>query len=247
MTPARPTSWRLLVGAGSFVDAKAALRLVEHFVARRVAELGGVFLEEVSLTEIADLRSQRVVTPGGMLKGPPSQQQWLQLFERDAKAFRDLLSQVAQSRKWGFERRRGDLIGGLCEAAEGWDMLCVGQSAPYRSTGPVILIAAPQEASRLSADLAEELAAALDRNLLALSLSSNGEPFEPTRPNEIHFADVEQLLARVARLPAAALVVDLGAGPFHDAADLRRLYTVARCPLLVLNAGHTPRAGTQPH
>lgn len=237
MTANQTTSWRVLVGAGSFADARAALQLVERFAGPHLAELGGVFLEEARLSEIADLPMQRVVTPGGMLTGAPSRQQIVRLLERDAAAFRKMLSGVAQTRKWAFERRRGELIGSLCEAAEGWDMLFVGHSVLHRSAGRVVLIAPPPQASQRATDLAGEIAHALGTGVHTLSLTPGQGAARPDQTVPECFEDAGALLSRLSRIPAVALVVDLAAGPFHGVDDLRRLHAAARCPIIVFGAG----------
>lgn len=248
MSAARTASWRVLVGAGSFADAEAALQLIDRLDRRRLSELGGLLLEEMLLADLASLPAQRVVTPGGTLKGAPSRRQLGALFEREAAAFRAALSRVAKSRKWAFERRQGELIGGLYEAAHGWDMLFVGHCATHRFPGQVVLIAPPPEASRRAAELAGDLASVLGRGLRVLSLAPKqaATGAHPAAEPE-YFENTAALLARLSRLPAAALVVDLAAGPFHGAEGLRQLHEAARCPVVVLGAGeNAPVASVMP-
>ncbi len=235
MTATRTASLRVLVGAGSFADAEAALQMIDR-LDRRLGELGGLFLEEMLLAEIAALPAQRVVTPGGMLKGAPSRRQLGALFEREAAAFRASLSRVAKTRKWEFERRQGELIGALYEAAQGWDILFVGHSATHRFPGQVVLIAPPPGAPQRAAEMAGDLASGLGRGLRSLSLAPE-RAATAGEPSAECFTDAAALLSRLSRLPAAALVVDLAAGPFHGAEGLRQLHEAARCPILVLGAG----------
>lgn len=51
------------------------------------------------------------------------------------------------------------------------------------------------------------------------------------------FPTESELLARISRMNAAAVVLDLQAGPFHSHDQLRQLLAAARCPVLVLGAG----------
>jgi len=237
MTPAPKSARRILIGAGSFADARAALRLVERLTASLSAELGGMLVEETMLAELADLPRQRVITSRGTFVVAPSPSQIRIAIESDAKAFRQTLSALAQRQKWSFERRRGELISGLCETAKGWDVLLLGHRETHRLNGQVILIAPPADASQSAEDLAEDLASGLGTSTIRLSM-------DPARPGTFdvfpvteHFADEDALLTRIGRIHASAVVLDLSAGPLRTYDQLRHLLAAARCPIVVLGAG----------
>lgn len=234
MSAAQSSSWRVLIGAGNFADAQSALALVEQLAGARLAELGGVFLEEEHLADVIALPAQRVVTFGGALTTAPTRKQLGSLLDREARAFHEMLSSVAQSRKWRFERRRGELMGSLCKAAEGWDILLVGHRVARSSHGRVALIAPPKEATPRAAALAGELAQALGASLISLSLRPGPAAPEQAQAAVEQFDDAEALLSRLRRMPVAALVLDVAAGPFRSADELRRVHMAARCPLIVL-------------
>ncbi|SEQ14711.1 hypothetical protein [Thalassovita taeanensis] len=236
-TPPKPPK-RLLIGAGSFADALGALRLAERLAETLAGDLGGLLVEEAVVTEVVGLPGQRVVTASGTLVVAPTRQQVRTLMEGDAKAFRDTLSGLAQSRtrNWSFERRHGDLIGGLCEAARGWDLLLLGYRETHRRAGRVVLIAPPTGASQVAPDLAEDLAKALRTDLYVLSLDADAAMPEDEGGHREQFTSDTAMLGRISRMNASAVVLDLSTGPLRTHNQLRHLLAAARCPVLVLGA-----------
>ncbi|MDU8925759.1 hypothetical protein RXV86_00015 [Alisedimentitalea sp. MJ-SS2] len=224
----------MLIGAGCFADAQAALQLAERIAGILAGDLGGLLVEETIVTEVVDLPGQRVVTSSGTLVVAPSPQQVRTLIESDARAFRDTLSGLAQSKacKWSFERRHGDLIGGGCAAAVGWDILLLGHRGTHRQDGKVVLIAPPTVAQQSAVELAKDLAEALHVDLIVVSLGAVETAVQQREP----FASEADLLAHINRTNASAVVLDLAAGPLHTHDQLRHLLAVARCPVLVLGA-----------
>lgn len=236
MTAAQRPSRRLLIGAGSFADAQTAFRLAERLVEEMAEELGGMLVEESFLTEIAGLPKQRVITPSGTLIGAPSPTQLRTLMASDAKAFRKALSAVARSRKWSFEQRRGELISGLCKAASGWDLLLLGHRQMHRLAGQVLLIRPPLPASQEAVHLATKLAGALQTQSVAFTLGAAETIQEPGLLKTEAFESEGELLERMARIHASAVVLDLGVGPLRTYDQLRLVLAAARCPVLVLGA-----------
>lgn len=227
---------RILIGAGSFADAEAAFRLVEWLAEEMTTELGGMLVEETILPEIASLPKQKIVTSSGTLLVAPTPTQLRTIIESDAKAFQKALSALARSRKWSFERCRGELVSGLCEAARGWDLLLLGYRASSRQTGVVLLIAPPAKATQDSVRIAGDLARALGTAAVSLSLDAPGAP-QDTHPADIETVPGEDtLLARLERIHASAVVLDLSAGPLRTYDQLRRVVAAARCPVVVLGA-----------
>lgn len=234
--PERPR--RLLIGAGSFADARGALRLAERLAETLGGDLGGLLVEETIVTEVVDLPGQRVVTSSGSIMVAPSRNQIRTLMESDAKAFRETLSGLARAktRKWFFERRHGDLISGLCEASRGWDLLLLGHRETHRRAGRVALIAPPSGSSQAAADLARDLARALGTGMAVLSIDPDIAQRQDKGDGDERFASETDMLSRVNRMNASAVVLDLSAGPLHTHDQLRLLLAAARCPVLVLSA-----------
>ncbi|MBR9651497.1 hypothetical protein [Thalassovita aquimarina] len=224
MSGGRTGPRRILVGAGCFADARAALRLLERLEGPHMAEIHGVLVEETAISGAA-MPCQRVVTIAGALTVVPSAQQLRRQFESDARAFRRMLSEIAGSGKWSFEQREGELIGHLREAARGWDMLLVGHRKTQPLTGRVILIAPPAGASPQAADFAAELADVLGAPVQRLAV---------TPEDDADHASAAALLERLGRIPAAAVVIDLPAGGLARPDRLQAVIDAARCPTFVL-------------
>ncbi len=242
MTKPPEPQLRLLIGASSYVDARPALQLAERLAETLAGDLGGLLIEDIIVAEVIDMPRQRVVTSSGTLVMAPTRQQVRNLTESDARAFRESLSGLAQNkaRKWSFERGHGDLVSGLCAAATGWDILLLGHREIHRQAGKVVLIAPPAAAPQRATELATHLSRALQTDLIALSV----DPAD-TGTGAQHdggFATDSAMLAYIDRTNAAAVVLDLSAGPLHSHDQLRQLLAVARCPVLVLGADAAPAA-----
>lgn len=228
MSAAERNVTRILIGAGSFADAEAALRLVERIADRLAAEMGGILVEETIAQELASRPGQRLVTAGGLLVAVPPPDQMRTLIESEARAFREHLARLAEARaaRWSFQRRRGDLIGDLWDAAPGWDLLLVGYRTPARHGGPVVLVSPAGHRDGEAQTLAEELAAGLGTDTLTVA---------PAR----HATDGDAeaaLLDSIARMRASAVVLDLSAGPLRTPEQVRHLLEAARCPVIALGA-----------
>ncbi len=236
------SSRRILIGAGSYADAKSAFRLVERLAGELVTELGGLLVEETLLTEITGLPKQRVITSSGSMIVAPSRKQIRTLVRSDERAFRETLSTLAHSRKWSFERQRGDLISGLCEAAKDWDLLLLGHRVALRLTGCVVLVAPATDATTDAERLAGEMANALGTGSVVLTLDPHGPPTDAEHREGEHFENERALLERIARIHASAVVLDLATGPLRTYEQLRHLLAAARCPIVVLGAGQGERS-----
>lgn len=240
------TTTRILIGAGTYADAHTAIHIAELLASILPTEMGGVLIEDSQLIGMAQLPGQRVITSGGTLLVAPSASQAQSLIASDARAFRQTLARMAQTRalKWTFEQRRGDLIACLCEAARGWDILLLGFRRLQRPHGRVVVIEPPMNTSTTVERLAIDLARALAADILTLAMGSDavspGEVVQTSATNSrIELNNAERLLSCLNRINAAAVVVDLTAGPLHSPDQLRQLLNAARCPVVVLRAtGH---------
>ncbi|RYH06131.1 hypothetical protein [Tropicimonas sp. IMCC6043] len=230
---------RVLIAAGSYADAAAAIRLAERLAAGLIAELGGLLVDDEAIAEAAGLPVQRVVTSAGRLVEAPSRQRLAAQMEGDARAFRMGLSGVARTSpvKCVLERRHGDLIAGLCEAAGGWDLLLVGHRTRRRA-GRVVLLDTVPAACPEAVEIARRIADGLETEVVTLALAPQGRP-----PSGVEVASSEdELLALVNRMHSAVVIIDLAAGPFRGREQLRHLIEAARCPVLVLNASEAEPA-----
>lgn len=232
------TRRRILIGAGCFADADAAIRLVDRIVATLPAELGGVFVDEDLMADLVRWPGQRIVTSAGSLMVPPSGAEIRTLMESDARAFRNKLAAIARARslKWSFERRGGDLIRRAFEAATGWDILLLGHREMHRRPGQVVVATVDPPGSERAGNLAGELAQALKTEVLALSIPMARHGSEVPGPYRIAVEDTSALFARLGRINAAAVVIDLAASPVQTEDQLRQLLEAARCPVVVLGA-----------
>jgi len=217
---------RILVGAGSFADARAALAILDRLAGFGISDIGGLFLEDRGMMEAAAPRMSALVSPRGAIRGMPSRQGLRLMWQSDARAFREQLMQLAARRRlrWSFERLPGDPVADLCGAAQSWDWLLIGHLPSGRQSGKVVGVAHEDGGQ----DGVAELTAAL-----AQSLRSGAELIPDTTPEV-------DILSRLGRLHAAAVVIDAATGPFRSPAQIRALLGAARCPVLVLGAGRLP-------
>lgn len=216
---------RILIGAGNFADARAALAIVERLTGIHISDIGGLFLEDRGMLEAAAPRDRRVVTSRGSILVVSSQQQLRRLWQSDAKAFRERLMHVASDRsmRWTFEQQAGDTVLSLCSAAQSWDWLVIGHSSVSAHRGRVVAI--PHDAG--DGDVTA-LAGLLSRSLHTGTLVIGGA------------APEAEILSQVSATHAAVVVIDAARGPFRTAEQIRRLVNAARCPVLVLGAAQIP-------
>ena len=135
---------RILVGAGSFADAAAALRLVDGLGFVFQAGLGGILVEEADTLAAYQIPNQRVILMNGTTILAPSKSEARTLQQADARAFRKSLAQAAKARgaNWAFAQEVGDLIPTALKAAAGWDILIIGYRHIHPVRGKIVHIAA---------------------------------------------------------------------------------------------------------
>lgn len=221
---------RILIGAASFADARAALRLARHLVAQSQTEVAGLLVEETSIEGLPRLARQRVVTSSGALRDVPTAREAARMIEGDIKAFRAALAELPGP-PGPVERRRGDLTVATWEVAHRWDILVCGQRETHRLPGRIILIAPPAGAAPDAAELAQDLARAAGSTTVTLGLAPNQGP----GAEEI-YPDERALFDRIGRLNCAAVVLDRAAGPIRRPDQLRALLAAAHCPVVLVGA-----------
>ena len=218
---------RILVGAGSFADARAALAILDRLAEFGITDIGGLFLEDRGVMEAAAPRLSALVGPRGTIRAAPSRQHLRLMWQSDARAFREHLMQLAARRemRWSFDKQPGDTVAALCGVAHSWDWLLIGHHPSTAHAGRVVGIL---HEDGQEPDGVEELTAALARSL------RSGAELISDRVSE---ADI---LSRLERIHAAAVVIDARGGPFRTAEQIRGLVAAARCPVLVLGAARIP-------
>ncbi len=234
---------RVLIAAGNYADAAAAIRLAKGIAPGLIAKLGGLLVHDEAIADATGLPVQRVVTSGGMLVQAPSRQGFENLMESDARAFRSGLSNAASACavEWAFERRRGDLIAGVCQAAGGWDLLIVGHRSDRR-IGPVVRVDPSRKPGEDTATIARRIAERLAAKVSAISMAGPDNVPNPPGGGPDTVRSEQDLLARINRINAALVIVDLAAGPLRGREQLRHLLEASRCPVLVLNAARAEPA-----
>ena len=241
MSSTVPLHLRVLVGAGSFADAEAALRIVEHLPNSFCTGLGGVLIEDVDVLTACQIPDQHIVLISGTLKSAPNRAEIRTLLQADARAFQQSLAQTADLREtnWTFSQDKGDLVGSALRAAKDWDVLVLGYRPLHSIQGKVVLL---KRASRPSDEM--------DAAALQLSHHASTDPItffvkespdaaqHLTPESTLQFDTLGDSLNRLKRTNAHAVLVDLRHGPVRNQTDLSRLLEAARCPVIVFGASH---------
>ncbi|WP_370401981.1 hypothetical protein [Sulfitobacter sp. JB4-11] len=234
-TPKRP-GLRILVGAGCFADAAAALRLVGRLPEAFRAALGGVLVEEADTLAACQIPDQRVVLDSGATMRAPSLAQVRALFKADARAFRQSLAQAANptGADWIFAEDKGELVGTSLRAAHGWDILVIGYRQVHRIPGKVVLLEADSPSTDTMDEAAKRLSQQLGARCTRFSVGPLQEHPKPDRAFEHRrFQSLDAALRALARTNAQAVILDLVHGPIRNPGDLAHLLEASRCPLIV--------------
>ena len=230
---------RILIGASSFSDAAAALRLVERLPHPLFSGLGGLLIAEPEMFVACQIPRQRVVLPSGTTVLAPAVAQLRLLLQADARAFQDAISRTAESAhaSWVFEQDQGDLISTSLRAASGWDVLLMGYRRFHAKTGKVIVLtnAGPinDEMNRMSERLAREFAA--DRVVFSIAAPTSASD-TAQKPASYRFETLDDCMHALARTNGLAVLLDLSRGPVCSQRELTRVLDAARCPVMVFGA-----------
>lgn len=235
MTEKPDISNRLLIGANTFEDANAALALLAHVLRHSNLKLGGVLIEDSTAFDVCRLAHQRVITSRGSLGLVPSPEKLRHLINADARAFQLSLSRIAEqaNTSWTFERDIGDLVSKSLKLAAAWDILVVAHRNLHPVVGKVVVLDRAGSAETDMAKFADLLAANLNTERVTLAVK---EPVSMPSEGKADKPEVDAInlaLARLARMNAQAVLVDLSRGPVCSFKELRRLLDVARCPVFV--------------
>lgn len=211
MTTDAPPSRRVLLLAGCFADAVAAIDLAVAAAARMGAGIEGV----LALDPRAEAAALATVGPRGRAGPVPSHDQLQRACAADARAFRRRLDLVAAraSLRWRLSIETGllpDLAMGLRRPG---DAVILGHRRFLALRGPVVALGgrATGETAQLAADLARALR--LRPRLL---------------PADTPLSEIELLAASAIVLPPTLP---------QEVPQLTLLIDAARCPLLLRASG----------
>ena len=241
MTQADDRGPRILVGASSFADAAAALRLVDRLAIALRAGLGGILIEEENTLAICQIQDKRIILLNGTTMIAPSRSQVRTLLDADARAFRQWLARTAKTTgtDWVFAQEAGDLVNTALRTAAGWDILVIGHRPIHAIKGKIVLLETSKSCSAEMGEAARLLSRQFSADLVVFSVNHD-EAAEDSIQNtgRFQFATLEEAMHALARTNAQAVLVDLSRGSFRTADDLSRLLEVSRCPLIVFGASN---------
>lgn len=216
-----PHPMRLLIAAATLADADAALALARTILEGSTANPSGLLIETGTAAIVTGTR-HRVVSATGALVAIPSRETERRIAAREARELETRLASLARplSRDWSCRVTMGDVVTCACAEISGEDILLLGQRPMMRPRGKVLLLGSGGAVSAPARALAEALA-----RTASATVAEVGD-------------GAEDILSRIDRSHALAVVADFAAGPLTSADDLRRLLAAARCPVAVLGASH---------
>lgn len=230
---------RILIGAGSFTDAAAALRIVQGLPDPLFSGLGGLLVEEPEVFTACRIPHQQVVLPSGLRTMAPTVPQIKLMLRADARAFQRAVSQVAKTAnaKWAFAEGTGDLIATSLRATKGWDVLLMGYRRVHRSIGKVVVIKHATTKDDKMDIVSQSLSYEFSTGRAVFSVRP---PTEATRAPQssvsCSFDTFDDCLRAIARTNSLVVLLDLDQGPVSNPADLARVMDAARCPVMVFGA-----------
>lgn len=212
---------KLVIAAESLGGANAALSFCHAILDWAPATPSGLIIAPADISYWIG-RDPKIVSAGGALITPPTVDQLRRMARRDAAELGVRLSSLAKTlhTEWDCTIADGDLVRAACAAVQAEDILLLGQSPIFRTRTRVVLLAGELGPSEPARTLADTLALASKTSLVVLHPET--------------FTGDDEIVAIVDRTNAEAIVLDLDAGPITDEKSLRRLYMVARCPIVAL-------------
>ncbi|MFT5786053.1 MAG: hypothetical protein ACI9KK_001406 [Ascidiaceihabitans sp.] len=230
---------RILVGAASFADATAALRIIAQLPSNFCSGLGGVLVEDLDTLAVCQFPDQRVVLFSGIKTLAPSLSQVRSLLNADARAFQHSLARATDpsGTDWAFAQDKGELVSTSLRAAKGWDILVIGYHQIHNIKGKIILMTSPSATSNEMDVVSKNLSQQFAAGCVDFSVRSDVEGAVGTlSSNEVQFDTFDESLKALTRTNALAVLVDLARGPVRNRNDLARVLEAARCPLVVFGA-----------
>jgi hypothetical protein len=230
---------RVLVVAGCYADAEAAIPLAVRLATLARAEVTGVLAEDPMAFELPD--HAVALGRGGAMKIDP--ERMLAAFGADARAFEARLGRAArqESLGWRFLRERGAVPEVLERLAQREDVALLGYRRALRLRGPIVTLGRGIGGDAETVSLAQTLARALVVPLMVLRIG--GRP-GPETHSAIMVSDAQAALQALDTLAPTALIVDAGLAEFATGPALRALIETARCPVLLRGVSPPRGAGT---
>jgi hypothetical protein len=218
-----PRTRRLLIAASSLADAEVAVEMARPILEWAAASPGALFVE-TDFVRFATGSVHGIVTAGGDLRPLPSAELARRMARRDAREIERRLAALASGAgpAVACEMAVGDLVSMACAATLDEDILLLGRRPVARRGGDVFFLGGPGPADAPGRALAGLLARLFSARLIE-------GPLDVLR-------DEEGLSRLLTQGRASVIVVDAGVGSDIDAADLRRLFAVARSPVAVIGA-----------
>lgn len=235
MVDVRHPKLRILVGAISFSDAAAALRLIERLPQLWFSGLGGLLIEDPGTVLAYQFPHKRIVSPSGNTRLVPSVSEAQLLLQADAKAFRDAGSRTAKSANagWTFAHGQGDLVATALHAAQTWDILLMGYNPVQKQIGKVILLSDHSVVGGAMDAVSEGLCRACSCDRVILSA---GAAASDRAARSYQFETLDDCIRTLGRMNGLVVLVDLAHGPVNTVHDLTRVLEAARCPVMVFSA-----------
>ncbi|WP_294606597.1 hypothetical protein [uncultured Roseovarius sp.] len=239
MTPTSRTNMRILIGASSFADAQAALRIARNMLAGPTGQLGGLLIEDETLRSICHCPNQRVISASGTLIYLPSPTQIRTMMNADAQAFRRRLAEIAapSTSRWTFEQGAGDLVESSLKSGQDWDILIFGYRALHPVPGKIVVFENTTTAHTEAVAMGEVLADQFKAQTVVYRIGADTPPqAEQGQIAARHFVTLQAALAQLARINAQAVVIDLARGPVRSSDQVKALLNASRCPIVILNS-----------
>ncbi len=257
--PETPPPNQIIIAASCYADATAVISMAAMLARWAGADLHGILVEQNMVPATERMFTTRLITPAGAQIAVPTIAQMRRLLAADARIFEAELAKMASLSRWTFERLQGDLMARTRAAAKPGDILLVGHHGFhrhlfYRHLGSVILIHNPGQAQHRAFDIATELArsqnaplficaAATDpeqRHLASIELEAMTRRADLPETIAHVFGSAAEILERINRSSAVAVIIDTQVGPFKSNADMGLLLDVARCPLVIVSSADAP-------
>lgn len=243
MSSAPPVGLRILVGAGSFADATAALNLVQYLQGGFCTGLGGVLIEDADMLAACEIPDQRVVLPSGTTAQAPSPSKLRGMLNADARAFRKLLAHTVGPRKtdFAFTQDAGEFVSTALRVARDWDVLVLGYRQLHNVPGKIILLQSAEQSSDAMIQASRKLAHSMPNALTTFMVDCDRHISPATSASNLRqFDTLAHALVALTRTNAQAVLVDLDRSPLRNHHDLLRLLEAARCPVIAFGTSNFP-------
>lgn len=230
---------RILIGAGSFSDAAAALQIVEGLPRPLFSGLGGLFIEEPDVFTTCQMPHQQIVSPSGIRTLAPKVSDIKLLLRADARAFERAVLRAAQTVGAGcaFAEEQGDLIATSLRAAKGWDVLLIGYRRVHPKRGKVVVIKNARPLDETIDTVSSSLSHTFSTERIILSVAPQRETAKAAQSiSSRQFDSVGDCARALARINCLVVLLDLAQGPVSNTPDFSRILDAARCPVMAFGA-----------